>query len=118
MPVVSMKECMLLEYWETCDARQGGAIVIIDEKGLCIRSPVDMPVGGELNIKIFFSLGYVSDNIGVSARIVGKDICCEGDWEAFEYELEFMRMSEEGRLKLREHLRIRRLSEKPAFAMA
>ena len=107
-----------LDYWETCDARQGGVIVTIDERGLCIHSPVDMRVGGELNIKIFFSCGYVFDDIGASARIVGKDLCYEGGWEAFEYELEFIRMSEEGRLKLRDHLRIRRSSEKPGFAMA
>ncbi len=110
-----MKEWMLHEYWETCDGCQGGAIVAIDEEGLCINSPADMPVGGELKIKMFFSIGGIFDEIGLSARIVDKDIRCEGDWEAFEYKLEFIKISEEGRLKLKGHLGIRRGNGKPAF---
>ena len=107
-----------LEYWETCDARQGGAVVTIDENGLCVRSPVDMYVGGELNIKIFLSRGYGFNDIGVSARIVGKDICYEEDWEVYEYKLEFIRMSEEGCLKLRDHLKTRRSSETTMYVTA
>jgi len=46
---------MPLEYWETCDSRQGGNVVDIDENGLCVRSPIDMFMGGELGIRVFFS---------------------------------------------------------------
>jgi len=51
---------MLLDYWETSDARQGGAIDRIDEKGMCVHSHVSMPVGRELPMRIFFSPGGLS----------------------------------------------------------
>jgi len=97
------------EYWETGDARQGGIIGNISEKGLWIRSLVDMYVGEELRIKVFFPLGYKFDDFAVSAKIVGKDPCCDEGWQTYEYELEFTRISEEARLKLRNLLKIRQL---------
>ena len=95
------------EYWETSDARQGGLIGHIRENGLCIHSPVSMHIGAELSIRIFFSLGYEFDEIQVLARIIGKYLCREGGWEACEYELEIIKISEEERLKLKDLLRMR-----------
>ena len=100
-----------LEYWETCDARQGGVIGDINEKGLLIRSHVNMPIGGELKIKVFFSLGIQFDGFQASVKITGKDLCCVEGWEAYEYELEFIRISEEDRLQLRRLLNIRQPKE-------
>jgi len=97
------------EYWETCDARQGGVIASINEKGLRIQSVVDMYVGGELRIKVFFSPRYTFDEFTVLARIVRKDLCCEEGWESYEYELEFIGISQEDCMKLRNLLRIRQL---------
>jgi hypothetical protein len=51
---------MPLEYWETCDSRQGGDVVDIGEKGLRFRSPTDMSIGRELGIRVFFSLAMNS----------------------------------------------------------
>ena len=70
-----------------------------------------MHIGAELRIRIFFSLGYEFDEIQVLARIIGKDLCCEGGWEVYEYELEIVRISEEDRLKLRNLLRIRQVKD-------
>lgn len=98
---------VLLEYWETCDARQGGVIVNINEKALCIHSHVNMYIGGKLRIKVFFSLGYEFDEFQILAKIVGKTFCCDGGWEAYEYELEIINTSGEDRLKLRDLLKIR-----------
>ena len=92
---------MVLEYWETCDSRQGGAIIDINENGLRIRSPIDMYIGGELRIKVFFSLGYGFDEFQALTRIIGKDLCCEEGWEVYEYELEFIGISDQDRLRLR-----------------
>jgi len=102
-----MKEAVPLEYWETCDSRQGGVIVDINENGLCVRSLVSMHIGAELRIAIFFSLRNEFDSFKVLARTVGKDLSCEEGWEAYEYKLEFIAISEEGRLKLTNLLRIR-----------
>ncbi|MBP1697080.1 MAG: hypothetical protein H6Q41_2268 [Deltaproteobacteria bacterium] len=46
---------MPLEYWETCDARQGGIIVDVNECGICVLSFVDMSIGREFRISVFFS---------------------------------------------------------------
>jgi len=98
---------MPLEYWETCDSRQGGLVVDIKENGLCVRSPIDMYIGGELAIRVFFSLGYEFDGFQALARIIGKDLCSEEGWEVYEYELEFIGISESDLLKLRHFLKIR-----------
>ncbi len=98
-----------VEYWETCDARQGGLVGPMSENGLYIRSPVSMHIGAELRITLFFSLGDEFDDIQVLARIMEKDLCCEGGWEVYEYELEIIKISEEDRLKLRNLLRLRQL---------
>ncbi len=98
---------MPLEYWETCDSRQGGLVVDIKEDGLCVRSPIDMYIGGELAIRVFFSLGYEFDGFQGLARIIGKDLCSEEGWEVYEYELEFIGISESDLLKLRHFLKIR-----------
>ena len=102
-----MKDSLPLEYWETCDARQGGLIFDINENGLCVHSSVDMYIGGELRIKVFFSLGYEFDGFQASARIVGEDLCCGGGLEEYKYELEFIRILEQDRPKLRNLLGIR-----------
>ena len=99
---------MPLEYWETCDARQGGGILDVNESGLCVRSLVEMSIGGELRISVFFSRGFEFDGFQALVRIIGKDLCCEEGWETYEYELEFIWMPEQDRLKLRNLLSFRR----------
>ena len=102
-----MKDGTALEYWETRDAHYGGVIADIDENRVCIRSLVDMQIGQELEISIFFSLGSQFDRFQVLAKTVGKDLGCEEGWEVYEYELEFIGISESDLLKLRNFLRIR-----------
>ena len=97
---------MRLEYWETCDSRQGGLVVDIKEDGLCVRSPIDMYIGGELAIRVFFSLGYEFDGFQGLTRIIGKELCSEEGWEVYEYELEFIGISEQDHMKLRNLCRI------------
>ena len=99
---------MPLEYWETRDSRHGGVIVDISENGLCVRSLADMKIGEELGISIFFSLGREFDRFQVLARTIGKDFCSEEGWEVYEYELEFIGISEQDRLKLGNLLDVRR----------
>lgn len=96
-----------LEYWETCDASQGGLVGHISENGLCIRSPASMHIGAELSIRIFFSLGYEFEEIQVLARILGKVLCRDEGWDVCEYELEIIKISEEERPKLKELIRMR-----------
>ena len=49
-----------LEYWQTDGACCGGLVGNLSEGGLLIRSLRDMPVGTELNVRIFFPNGYES----------------------------------------------------------
>ncbi len=106
-----------LEYWESSDARQGGLLGDITEKRLFVHSYVDMPTGSELGIKIYFSVGSGFDSFEVLGKVVGKDLCCVEGWEAYEYELEFIRISEEGRHKLRDFLRIRQEKRASQFGV-
>ncbi len=102
-----MRDSLSLEYWETCDACQGGLIFDINENGLYVHSSADMYIGGELRIKVFFSLRNEFDGFQAIAKIIGKDPCCEGGWEGYEYKLEFIRILEQDRRKLRTLLGIR-----------
>ena len=98
---LKMENSVLLEYWETCDARQGGIIARIHEDGLCVHSLVDMHIGRELSISVFYALGNGFDGFKILTKIVGKDLCSNEGWEAYEYELEISGISELDRLKLR-----------------
>jgi hypothetical protein len=73
------------EYWQTCDSRQGGVVIDISENGICVRSPIDMYVGGELGIRIFFCLGHLFDGFQALVRIMGKDLCSEGGCDVYTY---------------------------------
>jgi hypothetical protein len=99
---------MPLEYWETYDACQGGVIEDINGKGLLIQSHVNMPMGGELRIKVFFSVGVKFDEFQASVKIVGKGLCCAKGPETYDYKVKFISISNEDRLKLRHLLSIRR----------
>ena len=100
-----------LDYWETSDAQQGGIINRIDEKGLGIHSHVDMPIGRELPMRIFFSSGGVFDGFDASARIMRKSRFCQEGGETYDYELAFLQLSDSGRQKLSDLLKIRQLRE-------
>jgi hypothetical protein len=89
-----------LGYWETYDARQWGIIEGITDKSLRVRSDVNMPIGAKLRIRVFRILGLDFDNFQALVKITEKDPCWEGGLEAYEYELEFIEISEEDRLKL------------------
>ena len=97
-----MKDGMPFGYWESCDSRHDGVIMDIKENGLCVRSLVDMHIGAELRIRIFFSLGNEFCRFQVLARTIGKELCCGEGWKAYEYELEFVEMSEQDRLGIRQ----------------
>jgi len=102
-----MNDGIALEYWETCDARHGGIIADINENSLCFRSLEDMQIGEELRITIFFSFGSGFDRFEVLARTKTKDLGCEEGWGVYEYELEFIGISESDLSKLKNFLRIR-----------
>ncbi len=102
-----MKDVRPCDYWETCDARQGGVIADINQNGLCVHSIVDMEIGQELRIRISYSLGTAFNEFYVLARIIGKDLCCSEGWETYKYDLEFSKISELDRQKLSHFLRIR-----------
>ena len=93
-------QIVYLGYWETYDARQWGIIEGITDKSLRVRSDVNMPIGAKLRIRIFRILGHDFDKFQALVKITEKDPCWEGGLEAYEYELEFIEISEEDRLKL------------------
>jgi hypothetical protein len=68
-------------------------------------------MGDELRINVFFSVGIKFYEFQPLVKIVGKDLCCVDDWEAYEYKLIFISISKEDRLKLRNLLSIRMASQ-------
>ncbi len=77
-----------------------GAIVRnISEGGLLICSTLDMPVGRELKVAVFFADEYELDQLMGSSRIARKVPHSETDWEGYKYALEFVEISIENRRK-------------------
>ena len=107
-----------LGYWETYDARQWGIIGSISEKSIRIRSGVNMPIGAKLRIRIFCSLGYDFDKFQALVKVAGKDSCWESGSEAYAYELEFIVISEEDRLKLGDSVTIREETRRSVLGRA
>jgi hypothetical protein len=96
-----------LEYGVMDGSCLHGAIVVnASEGGFLIESVRDIPVGTELNITVLFPKGFELADFKVVAKIVRKEPCCKEDWKGiqywkgYQYGLEFMRISEEDRLKL------------------
>jgi len=107
-----------LEYWETDDSSYGGLVSNVSESGLLIHSVRDIPVGRELNVRIFFSDGYKFDGFRVTAKILWKQLHHETDWKIYKYGLEFTRIPEGDRRKLvkliNSHLASQKLSVRKA----
>jgi len=91
---------LVLEYWETYSSRYGGLAGNMSETGLLIYSVQDMPIGRELNVTVFFSDGYELDGFSVFAKVVWKDLHCEGNWKGHKYGLEFVQISPHDQRKL------------------
>ncbi len=82
------------------DGLPHGAIVHnISEGGLLICSTLDMPVGRELRVGVFFADEYELDQLMGTSRIAWKVQHSEADWEGYKYALEFVEISVENRWK-------------------
>jgi PilZ domain len=93
------------EYWQTDGACRGGIVGNLSEGSLLIYSLQDMPVGEELNIRIFYPNGYEFDGIRVTGKIVWEGPHYETDWKGYRYGIEFIRISAEDSEKLANLLR-------------
>ncbi len=82
--------------------RQWGLILRLNKNGFCFHSPIDMHVGTELPMRIYLPRETDFDDLQVLARTVGKDLSSEQEWEVYQYQLEFIEISEEDRLKLKQ----------------
>ena len=89
-----------LEYWGTDDSFQGGLVSNLSEGGLLIHSVRKIPVGRELNVRVFFSDGYKFDGFRGVARVLWGKLHHETDWRIYEFGLVFTRISEADRRKL------------------
>ena len=102
------------EYWEADNACRAGVVCNVSKKGACIYSVHDMPVGKDLDIRVFFPNEYEFDGLRVGTRIVWKDGCYETSWKGFQYGLEFVRVPVEDAWKLfyiiNSHLKLEEIS--------
>jgi hypothetical protein len=103
-----------LEYWETGNACRGGLVYNVGREGLSIYSVHDMPIGWELEIRVFFPNEYEFDGFRARGKIVWKDSRYETDWKGYQYGLEFVQIPAEDRWKLfyiiKSHLKLEEIS--------
>jgi hypothetical protein len=102
------------EYWEADNACRAGLVCNVSKKGLCIYSVHDMPVGKDLEIRVFFPNDYEFDGLRVGTKIVWKDGRYESNWKGYQYGLEFVRIPVEDAWKLfyiiNSHLKLEEIS--------
>lgn len=92
-----------LEYSTTAGSpARGGYAGNVSETGLLMYSVDNLQVATESKLLIFYRNEYRLDKFEVFARIVWKDCHYEKEWKGFKYGLQFVRMSEGDRKKLRE----------------
>jgi hypothetical protein len=83
---------------------QGGIVVNASEEGLLINSIKNMPLGTKLNIAVLFPEEYELANFEVVAEIIRKELHWEEDWEGYQYGLNFIKILERDRHKLKQLL--------------
>src|SRR4030043_921442 len=88
------------EYWETESTIYGALVDNVSADGLLILSIRGIPVGSELNVRIFYANEYELDGIKAVANIVQKEPHIAEGWKGYKYGLEVVQISEEDRQKL------------------
>ena len=82
----------------------GGIVVNASEVGLLIQSIKNIPVGERLVTLVLFPKGFELASLEVLTEVVWKDIHHKDDWEGFHYGLNFVRILDEDREKLKQLL--------------
>ncbi len=83
----------------------GGIVLNASETGLLLYSTEDMPVGTKLKITVLFPKGFELANFEVIGEIIWKNNSDrKKGWEANQYGLKFIQISQEDHWKLRQVL--------------
>ncbi len=77
-----------------------GLTIEASDSGLLIQTLKEMPVGTRIDIEALFPKKLNMANFKAEAEVVCKDICRRGDLDGYQYELEFVQVSDEDRWKL------------------
>jgi hypothetical protein len=94
-----------LEYRTSSNHNAHGGIVLnASEAGLLLYSTEDMPVGTKLKITVLFPKGYELANFEVIGEIIWKNSDQQKGWQANQYGLKFIQISQEDHWKLRQVL--------------
>ena len=91
---------LVLEYWETHGSCHEGLVCNLSETGLLIHFTHDIPIGGRLNVRIYFSDGSKLGNFQGVARVVWKQPHCESGSAGYKCGLEFIFLTLENQRKL------------------
>ena len=90
------------EYWETEGSIHGALCDRGSADGILLRSIRGIPVGTQLNIRIFYANKYELEAIKVVGTIVWRDLYIAEDWQGYKYGLEFVHAWEEDRRRLKD----------------
>jgi len=91
---------LVLEYWEVHGSCHEGLVCNLSETGLLIHFTHDIPIGGRLNVRIYFSDGSKLGNFQGVARVVWKQPHCESGSAGYKCGLEFIFLTLENQRKL------------------
>ena len=96
------------EYRDMSDSCLRGAIVVdASEGGFLIETVVDIPLGTELSMTLFYPKGFELVGLKVMAKIVRKepnwkqDLKLNRKWKEYRYGLQFIHVSDEDYSKLK-----------------
>ena len=78
-----------------------GLVINASETGLLIQTFKDMPTGKRITIEVLCSEGPRSSKVNAMSEIIWKDIYVWEGWDAYQYGLRFVQISDEDHLKLK-----------------
>ena len=92
-----------------------GMVINASEAGLLIQTFKDMPTGKRITIEVLSSEGPRSSRVNAITEIIWKDIYVWEGWDAYQYGLKFVQISEEDYLKLKQLLTSQSLLKEVTF---
>ncbi len=89
-----------------------GLVINLSEAGLLVQSFRELPVGAKIILAASLSKGSLCEKIVAVAEIVWRDVYLWDDWEAYQYGLKLLQISDENYRKLKKIIGNRPNSEK------
>jgi len=81
-----------------------GQVINASATGLLIQTFKDMPIGKRISVEVRYPGGPKSSSVNAISEIIWKDIYVWEGWDAYQYGLKFVQISDEDLLRLKQLL--------------